>query len=139
MKALSVRKPWAWLIVSGSKDIENRTWPPPKTMGLPQRIYIHVPVTHADDSMTWLMDHGCDPMYALMMHSDLYATRAIIGEVTVVDCVTESDSAWFSGPYGWVLEDAVEYPDPIPCRGAQKLWTPPDDVLAQVREAEVVA
>ena len=27
MKALSIRQPWAWLIVNGFKDIENRTWP----------------------------------------------------------------------------------------------------------------
>ncbi len=26
MKALSVRQPWAWLIVNGCKDIENRDW-----------------------------------------------------------------------------------------------------------------
>src|SRR5437016_10859136 len=26
MKALSVRQPWAWLIVNGHKDIENRSW-----------------------------------------------------------------------------------------------------------------
>ena len=26
MKALSVRQPWAWLILYGPKDIENRTW-----------------------------------------------------------------------------------------------------------------
>ncbi|WP_206002040.1 ASCH domain-containing protein [Paraburkholderia aromaticivorans] len=26
MKALSIRQPWAWLIVKGHKDIENRTW-----------------------------------------------------------------------------------------------------------------
>ena len=23
---LSIRQPWAWLIVNGYKDIENRTW-----------------------------------------------------------------------------------------------------------------
>jgi len=27
MKILSVRQPWASLIVSGVKDVENRTWP----------------------------------------------------------------------------------------------------------------
>lgn len=27
MKALSIRQPWASLIVMGIKDIENRTWP----------------------------------------------------------------------------------------------------------------
>jgi len=26
MKALSIRQPWAWLIVDGYKDIENSTW-----------------------------------------------------------------------------------------------------------------
>ena len=25
--ALSIRQPWAWLIVNGHKDIENRDWP----------------------------------------------------------------------------------------------------------------
>jgi hypothetical protein len=27
MKALSIKQPWAWLIVSGHKDIENRNCP----------------------------------------------------------------------------------------------------------------
>jgi len=27
MKILSIRQPWAALIVSGAKDVENRTWP----------------------------------------------------------------------------------------------------------------
>lgn len=26
MKAISIRQPWAWLIVNGFKDIENRSW-----------------------------------------------------------------------------------------------------------------
>jgi hypothetical protein len=26
MKALSIRQPWAWLIVHGWKDVENRNW-----------------------------------------------------------------------------------------------------------------
>lgn len=26
MKVLSIRQPWAWLIVNGHKDVENRTW-----------------------------------------------------------------------------------------------------------------
>lgn len=26
MKALSIKQPWAWLIVNGYKDIENRSW-----------------------------------------------------------------------------------------------------------------
>ena len=26
-KAISIRQPWAWLIVNGYKDVENRIWP----------------------------------------------------------------------------------------------------------------
>ena len=26
MKALSIRQPWAWLIIHAGKDVENRTW-----------------------------------------------------------------------------------------------------------------
>ena len=40
MKALSVRQPWAWLIVKGYKDIENRDWPTKKR----GRIWIHTGV-----------------------------------------------------------------------------------------------
>ncbi len=32
MRALTVRQPWADLIVAGVKDVENRTWPPPSTL-----------------------------------------------------------------------------------------------------------
>ena len=27
MKALTVKQPWAWLLIHGTKDIENRNWP----------------------------------------------------------------------------------------------------------------
>ena len=27
MAALSIRQPWAWLVVNGYRDIENRDWP----------------------------------------------------------------------------------------------------------------
>jgi len=37
MRALSVKQPWAWLIVNGYKKIENRNWP----TSFRGRIYIH--------------------------------------------------------------------------------------------------
>jgi hypothetical protein len=37
VKALSIRQPWAWLIVNGQKDIENRCW---KTH-FRGKIYVH--------------------------------------------------------------------------------------------------
>lgn len=41
----------------------------------------------------------------------------IVGEATLVDCVTVSDSPWFFGPYGFVLEDVRPLPF-RPYRGA---------------------
>ena len=40
MKALTVKQPWAWAIIHGGKDVENRSWMPnlgPRGM----RIAIH--------------------------------------------------------------------------------------------------
>jgi hypothetical protein len=34
----------------------------------------------------------------------------IVGQVNVVDCVTESDSPWFWGQVGFVCEDAMSLP-----------------------------
>lgn len=48
-------------------------------------------------------------------------------------------SPWFSGPIGWVLADKVVLPTPIPCRGAQGLWTVPPDVGVRVRDQERLA
>lgn len=50
LKALSVRQPWAWLIVNGHKNIENRSWKPSDKM-IGQKIIIHASakkVTKAD-------------------------------------------------------------------------------------------
>lgn len=40
MKAITIKQPWASLIVHGIKNIENRTWPCPKKY-LGQRVLIH--------------------------------------------------------------------------------------------------
>jgi len=45
MKTLSVKQPWAQLICSGLKDIENRTWKcPQKYIG--KRVLIHASGSH---------------------------------------------------------------------------------------------
>lgn len=38
MKALSVKQPWASVICTGLKDVENRTWKPAQ---IPGRFLIH--------------------------------------------------------------------------------------------------
>lgn len=100
LRVLSVRQPWAWLIVHGVKDIENRTWST-SCRGL---VLIHAPrrVDWAADTRDLLTR---DEIAGLPI-------GGIIGVVSLVDCVTSSDSPWFEGPFGLVLRD----PRPLPFR-----------------------
>ncbi|MEE8465915.1 MAG: ASCH domain-containing protein [Dehalococcoidia bacterium] len=106
--ALSIRQPWAHLIVSGEKDIENRPW----HTGYRGRIYVHAGKT-PDGLFSEIPRHITSEQFG-----------AIVGEVDVIDCVASSESRWFEGPWGWVLANPVAYPVPIPCRGQLGLWIP---------------
>ena len=44
LKAISIRQPWAWLIVNGYKDVENRVW----FAKLRGRVLIHAGVSKSD-------------------------------------------------------------------------------------------
>jgi hypothetical protein len=115
MKALSIRQPWAWLIATGFKDIENRTWP----TDFRGRIYIHAPKRTDSNAFSQLMRRG------LSLAAVLKLTRgAIIGEVDIIDCVKHSTSPWFVGPYGFVLANPALYKKPIPCKGRLGLFEP---------------
>ncbi len=102
MKALSVRQPFAWAIVHGGKDVENRSW---------ATSYWGPVLIHA--GMRW---HDVTPaMLARRMGVQVPADLprgGIIGRVEIVDCVESSESPWFEGPYGFVLTD----PRPLPFR-----------------------
>lgn len=110
--ALSIRQPWAWAIMHGGKRIENRTWPT-RFRG---RFCIHASkgVDRAtwDDDLSFLLDMGVVPP-----NKNHYHFGGIVAVATLVDCVTIHDSAWFFGPYGFVLAD-VQPVDFIPCKGS---------------------
>ena len=44
-----------------------------------------------------------------------------------------TDSSWWRGPVGWVLEEVVPLPTPVVLPGAQGLWRLPAGVLKAVR------
>lgn len=97
MKALSIKQPWAWLIIHGGKDIENRTW----KRSFRGRFLIHASKGIDQRAMR-------EYKHLLPPKEDLIG-GAIIGSVELVDMVTKSDSPWFLGPVGFVLKD------PEPC------------------------
>ena len=99
LKALSIQQPHADEVLLGGKDVENRTWRLPSGMK-GQSIYVHA---------------GLKPRPGYRGSKDRLG--AILGEVTIVDCVETSDSPWFEGPYGFVLRDPVAYAEAHPWRG----------------------
>lgn len=120
MKALSLTQPMAWALFNG-KDVENRTWP----TKVRDRVMIHasqgLDKAHYEfiyDRLRELLPTTALPYRTTFVHG------AIIGEVDIIDCVTEHDSPWFTGPYGFVLANPVLYAEPIPCKGRLGFFTP---------------
>ena len=105
MKALSVRQPWAWLIVHGFKPVENRTWRT-KFRG---RFLVHAAkgMTRAEYARVAAM-----PFIPQMPPFEDLERGGIVGSVELTDCVDEHDSEYFFGPVGFVLKD----PEPLPFR-----------------------
>ena len=110
MKALSIRQPWAWLIVNGHKDIENRSWP----TAFRGRIYVHAGKRVKSGDFQEQRDYIRESGLILPEEPPL---GAIVGEVTITDCVDSSSSPWFCGPYGFFLSSPLAYKDPVPYRG----------------------
>jgi len=121
--AISIRQPWAWLILNAGKDIENRSWPT-KFRG-------HV-LIHSAKGMTLAEYEDAEETLELLrlpiklpMKHEL-ERGGIVGEMDIVDCVTQSDSDWFFGTYGFVLRNAKPLPFQ-PCRGALGFFNPQND------------
>lgn len=125
-KALSIMQPWAWLIVSGFKDIENRDW----------RCHFRGPVLiHAgkkvDRDAMEALSTGYHPVTGQPLDIDLYAvlphtfeTGGVVGEAVITGCVDRSDSPWFVGRYGILMREARPLPF-VPCKGALGFFVPP--------------
>ena len=120
MKALSIRQPWAGLIVSGFKDIENRTW----STNVRGRIYIHASATWAviPTGVIQVVAERLSIRYGIAedyLVNQLKPPQrgVIIGEVDIINCVRASESEWFDGPYGFQLGNPVVYQQPIPYKG----------------------
>ena len=120
VKALSIRQPYAWLICKGYKDVENRNW----TTSFRGRIYIHAGVSkvYLKDAADSRLTGSQTDKYADIKNTLTFG--AIIGEVNIIDCVTESSSPWFTGKYGFLLSNPVLYDRSIPCRGKLNFFVP---------------
>lgn len=117
MKAISIRQPWAHLILYAGKDVENRTWP----TSYRGPILIHAAKTDDSDAAHTALKSDAlfsvrDVALAAMLRVAV-ERGGIIGRATIVDCVRSSRSPWFFGPYGFVLAGVAALPF-YQCRGA---------------------
>lgn len=156
MRALTVRQPWAWAIIHGQKDVENRSRNIAGSYRGP--IAITASAKRSDDpqyvrdALDDMAARGLprkeeitDPATFASFGSTLYV-GAVLGVVDLVDvhamwadedgCCDRCISRWAQqSPYHLVLANPRPLPTPIPVHGRLGLWTLPVDIAAQVEEA----
>ena len=122
MKALTIKEPWASLIIEEYKKYEFRSWKT-KYRG---KILIHAGCSVEKDMMKRFSDYNINvnPGY-------------IIGHATIVDCILVNEEfnkelrnidpvvygrSNHTETYAWKLENVVKYDNPIPCKCKLGLW-----------------
>ncbi|RJP48734.1 MAG: hypothetical protein C4586_08430 [Anaerolineaceae bacterium] len=127
MKALSIRQPWAWLIVRPDitdpserarafaaeeiKPLENRDWE-----GCPGWRQFRGPFKiHASIGMTKSEYDFCQRFISEFTNIKLptfdeLPRGGIVGQSVIYDCVKESLSNWFMGDYALLLRDTKPLP-----------------------------
>lgn len=122
MKALTICQPYAHLILTGEKPVENRTW----------RSDYHGPLLiHAGKSRAWLSE-GDEDRYPLVF-------GAIVGRVLMrgsrrperfrAEHPEFASSHHVNGPWCFVLHEPERFETPIPWRGQQGFFDVPDSAV----------
>lgn len=113
MKALSIRQPWAWLIIHAGKDIENRSW----RTHFRGRFLVHASAGCSRAEYEDACQVACELewLFELKVSTpppfEQIQRGGIIGSVELVDCVGQSDSVWCSnGNFGFALRDPIPLP-----------------------------
>lgn len=129
--------PWAWLLVTARpddpevpiKDIENRGW----STQVRGPVMIHASKTFDTKGTEWIWENYerlglnkwmCGQLTWLLTAWRNMKTGLIIGQADITDCVSESSSPWFRGPYGFVLRRPVVYGDFRQVSGKLRFFKP---------------
>lgn len=125
--ALSLKQPWAALVVAGLKTIEVRKW----ATSVRGRVYIHAARLSDDRPEGWA--RVTDDLRPLAE-----CTGGLIGAAKLTACVRYrtatgfaadtpkhlNDASWFEPPqmFGFCFRDAVTLPF-VPCKGNVRFFT----------------
>lgn len=121
MKALTIKEPWASLIINGYKKYEFRSW---KT-NYRGKILIHAGMSIEKDMLEKIKAYNIE-----------ITKGAIIGEAEIIDCILVDeefdkelrniDNIVYGNNhlnnYAWKLENIKKYDKPIPIKGKLGLW-----------------
>lgn len=148
-RCLTVKNPWAYLIVHGIKDVENRTW---KT-NYRGNVFIHASAQSVSplEVLTREQFLAID-LHIMPMIDSYFETSRIIGSVEIVDCVLNTKSIWTAinkpssnkeevfgesvelGGYKWILRNPVVFEESIlNVRGKLNLWKPTFEIPDSIR------
>jgi hypothetical protein len=123
MKVLSVKNPWAYLIIYRGKDIENRTWET-KYRG---PLLIHASKT-SDLYAYYCLRAKIDRFSSVFMDTEEIEKihsfdGCILGSVDLCGCVRHSESKWAEkeGFWYWILQNPKPC-KPVPIKGSLGLW-----------------
>ena len=108
-RALSIRQPWAHHILHSGKDIENR----PRRTNFRGEVLIHASMKAEPGTLPEMRRGG------------------IVGIMRIVGCVSQSDSPWFHGPFGYVITEARPLPF-LRCTGQLGFFNVPEGVHRDV-------
>ncbi|MFA7504240.1 MAG: hypothetical protein WCZ28_06040 [Burkholderiaceae bacterium] len=116
--ALSARQPWAWALIHGGKDVENRGEMAIRRGGMRTLVGKRIAI-HAAKGMTRAeYERARDFMASIGVSCPAPADLergGIIGSAFLASVVKEHTSPWFFGPRGLCLI----HPEPVPFIGAR--------------------
>jgi hypothetical protein len=132
VKALSIRQPWAWLVIHGYKDVENR----PTAWDYTGPLAVHASATPADKyeilrlRLQKIIQHPIPTWYDIEKGGFIGSVN-VDGRIYVMDRKKPFDcypSIWFSGPEGYVLSSPRKSGF-VRWKGRLGLFDIPDDLL----------
>jgi len=122
MYALTVQQPWAALIRSGFKRVENRTWFPPRS----QLVSGDWLAIHAGLKLDHQAGFSCDgdQVRGAIVALARYLTAWTIDELRNQESLHQADGVadYAAGPICWLFPRVVPLDKPIACGGHHRLW-----------------
>jgi hypothetical protein len=130
--AISIRQPWAELILRGVKTIEIRDW----ERDYRGDLYLHTGKV-ADGYR--IFEFGMPDVFR-------GGYIGIIELVTILPFTSESWKAWqpkhlsdhhfIPGTFAWVVQNSRRFQEPIPAPGKLGLFEPDQTIIQQLKEAK---